>query len=95
MERTLMSKKLTSEYLDDTLADGNYYISVAGTAPQVATFKHPSIAEKTYRANNSLPKPQSKLFCEGIVMIGALKTVAILARVPDYEDLTEEQEQCC
>ena len=93
MDKALISKKLTSEYLDDSLPDGNYYISIAGTSPQVATFKHPSLAEITYRTNSKLPQPQSKLFCEGVVMIGALKTVAILARVPDYEDLTEEQIQ--
>lgn len=88
---TPTAKKLTSEYTDNTLKDGNYYVSISNGKPQVATYRQPSAAERAYRSNNNLPQPQPKLICEGVLMLGALKTVTILARVPDYQDLTEEQ----
>ena len=88
---TLTAKKLTSEYLDGTLKDDNYYIAIANGKPKVATYRQPTIAERVNRQQNNLPSPQPCLHCEGTLMIGALKTVTILARVPDYENLTEEQ----
>lgn len=84
------AKMLTSEYQDGTLKEDNYYITIASGAPKVATYRRPTAAECAYRVNNSLPPPQPKLICEGILMLGTLKTVTILARVPDYENLTEE-----
>lgn len=91
MLMTPTAKTLTAEYTDNTLKDGNYYVSISNGKPQVATYRQPTAAERAHRSNNNLSQPQAKLICEGVLMLGALKTVTILARVPDYQDLTEEQ----
>lgn len=85
------AKMLTSEYQDGTLKEDNYYIIIASGAPKVATYRKPTAAERAYRSANNLPAPQPHFYCEGVLMQGTLKTVAILARVPSYDQLTEEQ----
>ena len=91
MQLTTTAKMLTSEYQDGTLKEDNYYITIASGAPKVATYHKPTAAERAYRSANNLPAPQPHFHCEGVLMQGALKTIAVLARVPSYDQLTEEQ----
>lgn len=91
MQLTTTAKKLTSQYMDNTLAAGDYYFTIASCKPRVGTYYPVDEITKAYRRNNNLPAPQAQIISGASHFIGNLNTVAILARVPSYDQLTEEQ----
>ena len=89
MQLTKTARKLTQQYMAQTLSKGNYYILIGSSKPQVATYCPPTNALKQYRAERKLPPPQPQLHCNGGLLLGTLNTVSILARVPDYEKIAK------
>lgn len=88
---TPTAKKLTSQYMDGTLAPGDYYFSVADCQPRIGSYCPPSTAQKQDRINKQLPPPKARIYSGAGLLVGALNTVTILARVPNYDELTKEQ----
>lgn len=91
MQLSQTAKKLTSQYMNNTLAAGDYYFMVSNCKPCVGTYYPVDETKKDYRLNNNLPAPQAQIISKSGWFVGNLITVTILARVPDYENLTEEQ----
>nr|DAG88530.1 MAG TPA: hypothetical protein [Herelleviridae sp.] len=84
------SKELTAAYKAQTLPDGWYYFSCAGTKPQIGKYVHPTVVAVTYAAQNGLDRPKPALYaCPGL-FVGALDTIKILAPVADYETLLKD-----
>ena len=81
------SKELTAAYKTQTLPEGWYYFSCAGTKPQIGKYVHPTAAAVAYALQNGLTRPQPTLYaCPGL-FVGALDSIRILAPVPAYETL--------
>lgn len=92
MEITPTAKALTSRYMDGTLAAGNYYFCVSDCKPRVGTYYPVDDLQTAARMERNLPAPQAQIISGEAHFIGKLQTITILARVPDYENLTKEQQ---
>lgn len=85
------SDELTNAYHAETLPEGWYHI-YAGTH-HICKWSYPTIAEIKYREAEKLPKPQPKFTGDATFIGSNLKTLTVLAPVPDYPELIKLMEK--
>jgi len=78
-------KELTQQYHDNTLPDGDYYFE-CGDHIHKGRYFNPTLQVKQAAKAYGQPEPVKSLITFEGRFIGDLKTVTILAPIPEYPD---------